>query len=1443
MRSIIHLDADAFFASVEQASDSRLRDKPVAIGAEFRGTLVSASYEAQHLGIRPGMPTSRARRQVPDLVVLPGDYDKYEQFSRWMFTYVYDFTPNVEVSTLGAGYCDVTSARSAPHDIATRLRKAIKDSLKISVSEGLASNKLVSQIASRLHKPGALIHVPSGDESRFLSPLPVHHLPGLSSPLIQRLQLAGLTSIGQIAHTPTQLLAMLTGKRAPELHQFSLGEDPRPIDDHTASAPVYRRREVFNSDTIDAEHVLAVLCRLSDTLMTDVRADGKLVRTLTLCLRYNDQQEQTRVDDLHEPTDLAADLYPRLRLLLRSTWQRRVSLRQVTLTLSRLYAGYARHELDLGTPREHYDTRRRLSDAVQALRKNLGRNSIMLAHDLTVQPTSPKPRRAKNMPAQVNEARTHYGTQPTIRRSSPSAPDIATTFRALHVHSPYSFLDSAITIPELVALAAQHDMPAMAITDTGNLHAAVTFAQAANDAGIKPIFGAEMAFDGSPLLLYAETHTGYTNLCRILSGAERSQRGVGPGHSLSCKTFTHDTTGIIAIGASADAGPFFAKDNFFLGIADPSRRKHLPANRDIPIVAAPGIHYARPSDQRTFEIIQSIRTLSLAGHPHPDKRRGAFHWPTPDELAQRFRDYPDALQRTSEIAERCTVAFDFGKLQFPNFTPPDGSTPHAYLHTLVRAGARRRYGKRADGVMAQIDCELSIIEDVGYAEYFLVVWDLLQECRRRNIHWITRGSAADSLVCYCLNISDVCPIRFDLYFRRFLNRERMHLKKLPDIDIDFAHDEKDSVVDLIFEKYGHEHAAAVGGFSTYWGRSALGDVGKVLGISEQQIRKLTKRLPNIHPRDFDKLDQHVQCKDLPVNEEPLKTALHLAKRLDGFPRNPKMHPCGIVLSRVPINSLTPCFRSGKGYPTTHLDMDGVEAVGLVKLDILAQGGLAAMRDVALMLRERDIDLDLHSLEPWEDERVWDMIAAGDARAVHHIESPAMVGLSRLCNVRDIDTLIAIVSVIRPGAANQNKKQQFALRYQGIEPITYAHSSLIPCLKCTCGMLVYEEQVLQICECFAGMPPDEGDLLRRALNKENWERVAELGLRFNTCAQALDRSAEDIHKVWELVCGFHGFSFCKAHSTAYGVEAYQSAWMKLNYPAEFMAAVLSNGKGFYSALVYILECHRLGIRMRPPHVNHPGPRFHMEDGAIRIPLSATKGLRKATIARIERERQRAPFTSLADFHRRSRPNAKDAELLLVIGALDGRWPDDTGPSASRTERFWELQHLNQAAQADRNSTPSHHALLDGSRPELSAPDLARTEPTALDQLNVEHDLLGYTVTDHPLARFPGIDWSIYTPLGDLHKHPGKTVTCCGLIVVTRVVYHDSGEQMKFLTLVDHSGMVETEMFARAYHQYGLATVRYPVIEVHATVQTFPNGKGFTLNIHKATKARMLARTHT
>ncbi len=1501
-RSIVHLDADAFFASVEQAADARLRGKPIAVGGERRGIIASASYEARKMGIFTPMPTAMARRLCPNLILLPGDFQKYELFSRLMFSYAYDVTPDVEIGSIDEGYFDLTGVRQPPVAVAEKIRDAIRQSLKLPVSEGIGGSKLISQIASKLKKPSAFEFVPHGNETLFLSPLEVRWLPGIGPKTASQLNSAGLARIGQIAQTPVDLLNLLVGGMAAQLRNFSQGIDERPVVPENAPAKSYSEQETFEQDTTDEAFLDATLRRMADRLMAKVRADHKSTRTITVRVRYNDMDEQQTSESLSEPTDLETDIYSKASALLRRAWERRVSLRLVSLKLSNVYEGTFWGGLRLDAESSKHDAQQRLSEVVDRLREKYGRAALLRGHDFilreSAKPAKPGAPEAasragsyrsailqrqrlanKDVRGKPSNGSPRGSPAPDLqfRRSfSPATParHKPASFAPLNIHSYYSFLDSTLSIPAIIELAKKHSLPAIALTDKNNLHGAVEFSLAACEAGIKPVIGAELDWQGRKLCLYAQNQQGYTNLCQLLSLVPASEKEPGRASlvpMLSEGRISEHSEGLLAVGNAPGLARIFPK-RFYFAVAHPAELDAAPSG--LPCVAALPVHYGTSGDRLKFDIVQSIRTLTLLRQAHPEKRLGGeYHFRAPAEMRGLFSTDPELLARGGEIIERCDFLLRPGRPQFPGYVPPDGSTPSEFLRCLVMEGLRRRYpqgwkpwpgavaarGLTLDHLKRQVGEELAIITEVGYEEYFLIMWDILQECRLKGIDWITRGSAADSLACYCLGISGVCPIRFDLYFRRFLNKDRMALNKLPDIDVDFPHDRKDDVIDIIFKKFGAANTAVVGGFSTFQARSAFAEVSKVLGVSEHQARRITERFP--HYSRISELTEAIvetqECRDLPLADEPYATALAMAQFLDGFPRHPKMHPCGVVLSRQPMREITPCFISAKGYPTAHLDMDSLEAAGLVKMDILAQGGLAVMRDARAMLSsattERGDDgavdeapsstiadaqsrsqtgapspahnLDL--LEPWEDPEVWKLIASGGARAVHHIESPAMVSLCKMCNARDIDTLIAIVSVIRPGAANESKKTEFARRHQGLSPITYPHPSLEPCLRGTYGLVVYEEHILQMCEAFAGLPPGRADVLRRALGKEKTEIIGQIQREFSECARKRGRAENEIEEVWKLVTGFRGYAFCKAHSTAYGVEAYQSAWLKRYYPVEFMAAVLSNGKGFYRPLVYILECHRLGIPLLPPSINWPGPAFTVTDRKqIRIPVLQVKNVGARAAERILTEPRNRPFASVADFYTRVLPSADEMDALIRIGAFD-----EFG--ASRAAQYWDFKSL--AARHEPGPTGAQMWLLPpGGLDRL--PSVPLEEPTRLSRLQAEEELLGYAASGHPLELFPNIAWDTYCPIRRLGEFIGQTVVTCGMVIEQRMHHQVTGEPMKFITIADHTGIVETELFAQTYRSYGLNTVRYRALEVEASVEPFENGRGFTLRVSRAGKPR-------
>ncbi len=1449
---IIHLDADAFYASVEQAADPWLRGKPIAVGGERRGVITSASYEARAMGVYTPMPTMRARKLCPKLIIVPGNFELYEQFSRFMFSYAYDFTPLVEKTSVDEGYFDLTPNRQKQAaDVAQTLRKAIYDSLRLPVSEGIASNKLVSQVASKLRKPNGLVEVRQGEERSFLQPLPVKWLPGVGPKLNTELNAAGFREIGQLALTPPDELALFAGSFAPRLAQFARGEDERLVDPGHEEAKSYGHQETFDEDTTNRAFVLAKLRQTADGLMVKVRSDAKSIRTVSLKIRYNDMDETQRSYSFREPTDLESDIYSLLPTLLKQAWERRVSLRLVALRFSNIYQALPQ-EFDFQMPELNRGARQRLSSAVDTLqRKGLPimhghdfwlkrydenrrekekskakrriRKAMIMGREACPQASAPKmnteawgqaslpaPKNMNGLMAaeasvpytvkskkkavhsdRMGEAKTTILSQRTKRNQA--------GFFPLNIKSCFSFNDSLLTPERIVELAAHYNYEYIAITDP-NLHGAVALAQAANEAGVKSIVGAELAIqketNGLPLKVnaYVENIEGYENLCRMLSE-----------EGLTHAFYQDHLNGLYTIPMNGEATLSF-----------------------------PEIRYERHVDRHKYEILQSMRTLSLAGQSHPDKRQGDFHFLAPSEMKERLKG--EDLRVLHEIADRCEFVYQFGgKLQYPPYRPRDNSTPREFLAKLTWKGFEKLYGKRRpfrgkySNIKGRIQEELDIIGEVDYEEYFLVVWDLVEDCRKKGWEWVMRGSAGDSLVCYCLGFSDFEPVRFELYSQRFLNRERMSLNKLPDIDLDFAYDQRDQVMQHMLTKYGSEHAALVGGFSMYRQRSAIAEIAKTLGVSEWQIRRFTKHMPS--SGNFSEIKKsivgRVECRDLPVSEEPYKTAIELAVMLDGLPRHPKAHPCGVVLSGLPIKGLVPLFQTAKGYPATQMDMDGVEDLGLVKFDILGQAGLAVMRDAAELVGDKKAKGATGSdMEPWEDSKVWGMIRSGRARGVHHIESPAMTSLCSMCGVDRIDVLIAIVSVVRPGAANQLRKLEFSRRCQGLSETEYVHKSLEGIMKTTFGVMAYEEHVLEICEAFAAISPGKSDELRRALAKENQESVDRFFPIFELYAKKSSRTTEEIAKVWDLLTGFFGYAFCRSHSTAYAMQAYKAAWFKMHHPAAFMSQVLTHGKGFYSRFFYTLECRRLRLELCSPCVNASRREQFIlaSEKSIRVPLSQIMGLTTKTLDRWEDEQAKGAFTTLSDFHFRVMAEAEEVLLLIRAGAFDGL-------GQSRTSLFWEARRLF------RWSDHRGGSWLFRSSDEMARalPDHLE-EPGLQERLSDEMELFGYTITKHPLDLHPDIDWSVYTRISDLMQYVGKKVRVCGFVVQTRLHNQINGEPMKFLSIADYWGITETEMFSEAYKKYGDVTVRYPVLEAVGKVVQFENGLSCTLQIDKICKPK-------
>jgi DNA-directed DNA polymerase III PolC len=1079
---------------------------------------------------------------------------------------------------------------------------------------------------------------------------------------------------------------------------------------------------------------------------------------------------------------------------------------------------------------------------------------------------------------------------------------------SLHNRSCYSF-GSALTTPEdLVAFASHYGMPAIALTDLDGLYGAIPFYQMCRKAGVRPVIGVELPLQCDmgwspmqlvPLTLLARGVRGYGNLCQLISLRKLRDETLRAkdlreyAEDVICLTrgVSRETAGVIR-----DLRDVFGPSLYIeLAIHDPddtarARRLANTADElDLPVVATCESRCLDRNDTPVLRAFQSIGTLTLLDQPHPDKPPGTWHLRTPEEMQRLFHRRPDALANTLKIAEQCEFELDLDRNRFPPSSAPAGKTAMQHLRDLCVAGCRWRYvdtlpqtgmdGKRPtfNEALQRLDRELTIIDQVHYAEYFLIFHEIVQYCRSQGISSLARGSAADSLICYALGVSHACPFRFDLPFDRFLNPERAKFSKMADIDLDLPWDQRDQVIRWVFDRWGHDHVAMIGLPNTFHARAAVAELGKVFGLPAQEVHKATKLLPHTAAWNVGRaIRQSPEARDFPITEEPYRTILQMAGRLEGLPHHWAMHPCGIVVSPEPLTELIPVQRSPKSHLVAQYDMDTVETMGFIKIDLLGQAGLSVLRDAVASIRDTERrEIDLHTDIDYADPATWHMIATGGARGVHHIESPAMTSLLRQCNCRDIDCLTAIVAIIRPGAANQGKKELYARRHQGFEPPQYAHPSLVPVLDKTYGLMVFEEHILQIATEFAGMNLGRADVLRRALNKENHRLIGEMRDEFRECARRLGRTEDEIAAVWAQVDGFTGFMFNKAHSAEYAVEAFQGAWLKLRWPGHYIAAILSNYRGFYShsptlpQILYVLEAMRLGYGFLPPCVNRSGPRFCVEaerrrgdkktdaiesrsvaagsdslaHRTIRVPIMHIKGLPGEFIARYQAERNKGVFESLDDFLVRCRPAEAEALALLDSGAF-GCF------GAPRPCMFWRIRRfLNESSASTACAGIFSRTLPRGdplAQTSSHDDDLSRIDLTMPDLWQIaqrEMDLLGFPISIDPLT-FLGrddqgrhIDWSQYVPVNGLDHYYGRHVTICGLMIADRVNLTTEGESMKFLSLADRTGVVETFLFPDTYRRFGHLTAAHPILAATGIVESFTNHNGYNIRITEVSVPQM------
>ena len=1072
-------------------------------------------------------------------------------------------------------------------------------------------------------------------------------------------------------------------------------------------------------------------------------------------------------------------------------------------------------------------------------------------------------------------------------------------FVHLHVHSPFSFLDGACSIEDLVEAAASFDMPALAITDHNNLSAAVRFHRAATAAGIKPIIGAEVTHcpsacddfdieegnggDRNPrptgryhLILLAQNPRGYANLCRILTHAHLSQPRLEPATSLDILRRHGDR--IIALSgcmrgeipslilrrrfAEAEQAArryrdIFGPDRFFIELQQlllpgekdlNARLAELAARLGLGLVATNNIHHRRPADFPIHDVLTCARTLTRLDDVHPERRLNAqAYFRSAQEMDEFFREYPQALENAGQVAAMCEPALHPGNYRFPTYPVPESETAYDMLKRLTAEGARRRYGKIEGEVARRMRHELSVIRALGFQDYFLAVWDLARFARRKGIRYAGRGSAADSMVAYCLDLTSVDPIARGLLFERFMSLERA---APPDIDLDFQAERRDDVTNYVISKYGQEHVGAVATYNTFRARSAVRDLGKAMGFPMEDLDYLSSRLPYLPADAIDDAFDHVpELRDSDVPRERYRTLMEICKAVAAFPRHLSTHLGGIVITGQPIMDLSPLQMAAKGIPVMHFDKDDVEDLGLIKLDLLCLRMLSAVEDSVRSIQTNEPGFDYDAI-PHDDKEAYRIIAATDSVGVFQLESSAQRALHARLQPSTFEDLVASVAIIRPGPILANMIDPFLERRAGREPVTYLHPALERILSKTYGVVLFQEQVIEIATEIAGFTPGEADKLRRAMtHHRSWEDMERIGEHFVQRAREHGVAEEVAREIFSYIHAYAGYGFCEAHAAAFADTAYKTAYLKAHYPAAFYAALLSNQPmGFWPPNTLIWEAKRKGIRILGPDVNLSEAKFTVEDRAIRVGLIQIRGIGETSLKAILDARKAGPFRSLEDFCRRAK--AVDRDLIrdmILCGAFDSLCPN-------RRQALWELDAaLAQAPEeggpprldldyragipeavsqlggngSGWNPTPTIHAHgrrgRPPGRPAISGCGIASPMPadarsvadfSPREKWHHEFDILGIAMQQHPMAlirerlRREGV----ITAAQAAKSPSGRRAKVAGVIIRPHRPPTKSGRTVVFFTLEDETGMLDVTVFESVYQRCGKAIFTQPIVTV-------------------------------
>lgn len=985
------------------------------------------------------------------------------------------------------------------------------------------------------------------------------------------------------------------------------------------------------------------------------------------------------------------------------------------------------------------------------------------------------------------------------------------TFAHLRAHSYYSFLRGVPSPADLARAAADYGIPALGLTDHDGLSGAVEFYDACASLGVKPVIGLEIAvtspFGAGSLALLAADMTGWRSLCE-LSTALQTAPHRDPSRGLPLDQLSSHSSGLICLtgGVSGLAARLCANGErdsaiSFLGslgeifpdhlyvelqhhspddAAAVSELESVARALSLPRVATHGIYYLTPEQsgvQRTLTAIRLNTPLDQlpAGAPAPP----GSYFATPDEARRRFADRPEAIAAAREIAERCRLELPLGIQHYPEIPLPPGVTAVDALRQKAREGAARLYGRVTPEIDSRLARELSVIDERGYAPLFLIVEEILNYARQTGVPVSSRGSAASSLVAHCLGITSPDPLRLNLYFERFLNPARA---TPPDIDTDLCSRRRDGVIRHVFDAYGHDRVAMVCTVNRFRARSAMREVAKVYGLPASEIKTLADSLeyrgwgPPNWRGGGDPFAELVARHTSPLHQRMFADA----RALLGLPRHLSIHPGGVVITPGPMTQLAPTLLASKGIVITQFDLESIGRMGLVKIDLLGIRGLTVLGDVAESVGGGAPPGVLESI-PEGDAATAEAVRHGRTIGCFQIESPGMRATLKEIGAQSVDDIMTALALYRPGPLTGGLKDAFVRRHLGQEEVRHLHPSLASLLHDTYGVILYQEQVLRIAHELAGLSLAEADLLRRAMSHFDPGKQMQT-LKENFIAGAQSRSGvppETGERVWELMAAFAGYGFPKAHAASYAQVAWRSAWCKIHFPAEFMAAVLANWGGYYSQRVYLTEARRMGLAIRPPHVNHAAHEFSVARSSgkpiLHMGLDQVRDLTRRTQERILRER---PFTSLSDFLSRVDPRPDEAANLIRVGALDG-----LGSIPSLLKRLkqgkWERGQM---------------ALFE------PAADGGDDWPLA-QKVEAQEEILGASVDAHPLELMAEkiAAAGALTTVGAAAR-VGRRVRVAGMRQTWRRTATARGDYVYFMSLEDLEGMLDVVIFADVYRRH-------------------------------------------